>query len=100
VSIRLVQAGLRAQVAEEGESQGEPVLLEIVHLGRLEQLLEQPLAAGCQAVHVLLPGGEAGLLDLERAIRREPFEARVERAEADAPEGTELDAELLAQLVA
>jgi hypothetical protein len=71
-----------------------------VHVGGLEQLLEQLLAAGRQVVDVLLAGGEGRLLHHQRAVGRQALEARVERAEADAPEGAELQPELLAQLVA
>src|SRR6266511_4065064 len=44
----------RAQVPEEGQPHGEAVLLEVVDVGRFEQLEEDLLAAFGQAIDVLL----------------------------------------------
>jgi hypothetical protein len=98
--LELVEAGLRPQVAEEGQSHGEPVLLQLVAVGRLQELVEQPVALVGQPVDVLLARGEGRDLDVEVAGGGQPLEARVERAIADSPEGAELDRELLLQLVA
>jgi hypothetical protein len=49
-----------------------------VDVGGFEQLEEELLAALGQPVDVLLAGGEAVLLDLERAVREEPLEAWVQ----------------------
>src|SRR6266571_7200775 len=66
-TFELVQAAFWAQVAEERQSQGKAVLLEVVGVGRLEHFLEEPLAAPRQPVHVLLARGELRrLLHLER----------------------------------
>src|SRR6266498_3733839 len=66
------------QVTEEGQAHREAVLLEVMDVGGFEQLEEELLAALGQPVDVLLAGGEAVLLDLERAVREEPLEAWVQ----------------------
>src|SRR6266545_4408227 len=95
-----VEPGLGTQVAEERQTQGEPVLLQVVHVGRLEELVEQAVASLGQPVHVLLAGGERGDLDVEGPVAGQSLQAWVERPVADSPEGAELDRELFLQLVA
>src|SRR4029453_7889639 len=96
----LVEAGLGPQVAEEGQPHGEPVLLQVVALGRLQEAVEQAVAVIGEPVDVLLARGEGGDLDLEGALGGPPLQARLQGAVAHPPEGPELERELLLQLIA
>src|SRR6266540_2883864 len=83
-----------------GDEPVEPGDLQLVHVGRLEELVEQAVASLGQPVHVLLAGGERGDLDVEGPVAGQSLQAWVERPVADSPEGAELDRELFLQLVA